>query len=82
MTNYLNQASKFTKAIVEVAKANGYHDFVEQACNKESQARFLENIKSFTATDRTGAGNTPATGSGFLQVNSAPIQVYSQPSGI
>jgi hypothetical protein len=42
----------------------------------------LENIKSFGATDRTGAGNTPATGSGFLQVNSAPIQVYSQPSGI
>ena len=82
MTNYLNKASQFTKAIVEVAKSNGYHDFVEQACNKESQARFLENIKSFGATDRSGTGNTPATGSGFLQVNSAPIQVYSQPSGI
>ena len=82
MTNYLNKASQFTKTVIEVAKSNGYHDFVEQACNKESQARFLENIKSFGATDRTGAGNTPATGSGFLQVNSAPIQVYSQPSGI
>ena len=82
MTNYLNKASQFTKTVIEVAKSNGYHDFVEQACNKESQARFLENIKSFGATDRTGTGNTPATGSGFLQVNSAPIQVYSQPSGI
>ena len=58
MTNYLNKASRFTKTVIEVAKSNGYHDFVEQACNKESQARFLENIKSFGATDRTGAGNT------------------------
>ena len=82
MTNYLNKASQFTKTVIEVAKSNGYHDFVEQACNKESQAKFLENIKSFGATDRTGTGNTPQTGSGFLQVNSAPIQVYSQPSGI
>ena len=82
MTNYLNKASQFTEAVIKIAKSNGHHDFVEQACNKESQAKFLENIKSFGATDRTGAGNTPATGSGFLQVNSAPIQVYSQPSGI
>lgn len=82
MTNYLNKASQFTEAVIKVAKLNGYHDFVEQACNKESQARFLENIKSFGATDRIGQGNTPATGSGFLQINSAPIQVYSQPSGI
>ena len=82
MTNYLNKASQFTEAVIKIAKSNGYHDFVEQACNKESQARFLENMKSFGATDRSGTGNTPATGSGFLQVNSAPIQVYSQPSGI
>lgn len=82
MTNYLNKASQFTEAVIKIAKSNGHHDFVEQACNKESQARFLENIKSFGATDRSGTGNTPATGSGFLQVNSAPIQVYSQPSGI
>ena len=82
MTNYLNKASQFTEAVIKIAKSNGHHDFVEQACNKESQARFLENMKSFGATDRVGTGNTPATGSGFLQVNSAPIQVYSQPSGI
>lgn len=82
MTNYLNKARQFTEAVIKIAKSEGYHDFVEQACNKESQARFLENMKSFGATDRSGTGNTPATGSGFLQVNSAPIQVYSQPSGI
>lgn len=82
MTNYLNKARQFTETVIKVAKSNGYDDFVEKACNKESQARFLENMKSFTATDRSGTGNTPATGSGFLQVNSAPIQVYSQPSGI
>lgn len=82
MSNNIQKGTDFIQTVVEVAKARKAKEFLQEVCNEKSQAEFLENMKSFTATDRTGSGNTPATGSGFLQVNSTPIQTFSPKGGL
>ena len=81
------QSQQFVEKLVKVIKArpNDGEEIAKKIASAENQAKFyedIENQKSFTATGQSGSGNTPATGSGFLQTNLAPIQVFSQPSDL